>query len=198
MYTKALLSFIAVFFTISSIAQSPSLEYMVHMRTHGWNQGWVQEGKFAGLAKKKIQHIGDTANGQGVTNEFRDDSDDRKRLEAIKIRLKNAPSDAHIEYRAHSQSHGWMPWVRDGQVAGTTGLGKRMEAIQIRLVNMPNYTVRYKVKFESRKSILIAQKPLNDGLIPTEWGPWINEGQVAGTVGESRRLSHIIIDLVEK
>jgi uncharacterized protein YjdB len=29
---------------------------------------------------------------------------------------------------------GWLPWVSNGATAGTTGEGRRAEAIQIRLV----------------------------------------------------------------
>ena len=38
-----------------------------------------------------------------------------------------------IEYQTHVQSIGWQGWKRDGQIAGTTGQKKRLEAIQIRL-----------------------------------------------------------------
>ena len=37
-------------------------------------------------------------------------------------------------YRVHVQKHGWMPWVKNGELAGTTGQKKRIEAIQIMLV----------------------------------------------------------------
>lgn len=39
-----------------------------------------------------------------------------------------------VEYRAHVQSVGWQPWVKDGATAGTVGSGLRVEAIEIRLV----------------------------------------------------------------
>ena len=39
-----------------------------------------------------------------------------------------------IYYRVHAQSYGWMNWAANGQKAGTTGLAKRLEAIQIVLV----------------------------------------------------------------
>lgn len=41
------------------------------------------------------------------------------------------PSQPKIKYRAHVQNKGWMPWVADGQTAGTTGEALRLEAIQI-------------------------------------------------------------------
>jgi len=42
-----------------------------------------------------------------------------------------------VEYRAHVQGVGWQPWRRDGQTAGTTGKGLRVEAVQIRIVQGP-------------------------------------------------------------
>jgi len=39
-------------------------------------------------------------------------------------------NDAGLHYRAHVQNVGWLPAVRDGQVAGTVGYSKRMEAFK--------------------------------------------------------------------
>jgi uncharacterized protein YjdB len=41
------------------------------------------------------------------------------------------PPQPKIKYRAHVQNKGWLPWVSDGQTAGTTGEALRLEAIQI-------------------------------------------------------------------
>lgn len=38
-----------------------------------------------------------------------------------------------LEYRAHVAEFGWLPWVKLGDTAGTTGESRRMEAVQIRL-----------------------------------------------------------------
>lgn len=40
-------------------------------------------------------------------------------------------NDFGLGYRAHVQNLGWLPAVRDGQVAGTTGAALRMEAFKI-------------------------------------------------------------------
>ena len=39
-----------------------------------------------------------------------------------------------IEYRTHVSDVGWQDWVKNGEVAGTTGRAKSVEAIQIKLV----------------------------------------------------------------
>ena len=37
----------------------------------------------------------------------------------------------NIGYRAHLEEYGWQDWVFDGDIAGTTGESRRLEAIQI-------------------------------------------------------------------
>ena len=39
-----------------------------------------------------------------------------------------------IYYRVHAQSYGWLGWAKNGEEAGTEGLAKRLEAIQIVMV----------------------------------------------------------------
>ena len=39
-----------------------------------------------------------------------------------------------IYYRVHAQTYGWLGWAKNGEIAGTTGLAKRLECIQIVLV----------------------------------------------------------------
>lgn len=43
-----------------------------------------------------------------------------------------------IGYQAHCQNKGWLSWVYDGEIAGTTGKGLRLEAIKISY-NKPVY-----------------------------------------------------------
>ena len=59
-----------------------------------------------------------------------------RRLEAFQITVKDSPGWS-VQYRAHVQGVGWQPWRRDGQTAGTTGKGLRVEAVQVRLVQGP-------------------------------------------------------------
>ena len=39
-----------------------------------------------------------------------------------------------IYYRVHVQDYDWLGWAKNGESAGTEGLSKRLEAIQIVLV----------------------------------------------------------------
>ena len=42
-------------------------------------------------------------------------------------------SDLHVECRAHVAKYGWLPAVRDGATAGTTGESLRLEALRVAL-----------------------------------------------------------------
>ena len=59
-----------------------------------------------------------------------------KRLEAIVIKLTDE-LEAHydIYYRVHAQTFGWLAWAKNGEKAGTAGYAKRLEGIEIILVN---------------------------------------------------------------
>lgn len=39
-----------------------------------------------------------------------------------------------VYYRVHAQSYGWLDWAKNGDAAGTEGLSKRLEGIEIVLV----------------------------------------------------------------
>ena len=55
-------------------------------------------------------------------------------MEAISINLVNQPKNAKINYQTHVQDIGWQAWVSDGQIAGTTGKKKKIEALEIKLI----------------------------------------------------------------
>ncbi len=45
--------------------------------------------------------------------------------------LKEYTKTNSIRYRAHCQTYGWMEWVSNGEIAGSTGESKRIEALII-------------------------------------------------------------------
>jgi thermolysin len=84
--------------------------YRAHLSNLGW-LGWVSNGATAGSSNTFL--------GQ--------------RMEAVQIKLLNAPVNCHVNYRAHVAYLGWLSWVSDGATAGTTGQSRRMEALQATL-----------------------------------------------------------------
>ena len=58
-----------------------------------------------------------------------------KRLEAIQIELTgDMANHFDIYYRVHAETYGWLGWAKNGEEAGTSGLSKRLEGIEIQLV----------------------------------------------------------------
>ncbi len=91
--------------------------------------------------------------------------------------LKFLYNTLRVTYRAHVASNGWLPWVNDLAIAGTTGESRRMEAVQMRLKNLPG-------------SIIYRAHVAGHG-----WMPWVSNGRVAGTTGQSRRMEAVQIKL---
>jgi len=90
------------------------------------------------------------------------------------------PSPAGITYQAHVQDVGWMEWVSDGAIAGTTGQARRMEALRVHLVNPPAaMRVRYQAHVEDMG-----------------WLDWVLDGATAGTTHRGLRLEAVHIALV--
>lgn len=143
----------------------PSVQYKTHVQTYGW-QDWVSNGAVSGTS------------GQA------------KRLEGINIALKNAPYEGGISYTAHVQTYGWQAdmddvnsWTANGDMAGTSGEAKRLEAIKIQLTGdmAEHYDVYYRVHAQTYG-----------------WLGWAKNGESAGSSGYGKRLEAIQIVLVEK
>lgn len=139
--------------------------YRVHTQTYGWLD-WAKNGEKAGSSTYG------------------------KRLEAIEIKLvkkgESAPGSTkkayqvpRIQYQTHVQSIGWQKKVSDNQIAGTTGQGKRIEAIKITLPDS-DYTgnVEYQAYVQG-----------------IGWQSWKKNGELAGTSGQSKRIEAIRVKL---
>ena len=80
-----------------------------------------------------------------------------------------------VKYESHVQNNGWQEEKKDGELSGTTGESKRLEAVNISLVN-PEYqgNINYQAHVQ------------DIGWQTTVWG-----GEVAGTVGQAKRLEAV-------
>ena len=79
-----------------------------------------------------------------------------------------------LQYKVHIQDKGWTDWKNTGDIAGTTGENKRIEAIILQGNN--GLDLSYRVHMQDKG-----------------WSDWIGNGQVAGTTGEGRRIEAIEI-----
>ncbi len=139
--------------------------YQVHAQEFGWLD-WAKNGEPAGTAGYSY------------------------RLEAIKIKLvqkdKAAPGETkkpyiqrYVSYATHIQDIGWQTAKYDGEMSGTSGKSKRLEAINISLSNQQySGSVEYSTHVEDYG-----------------WQGWKRNGETAGTAGKSKRLEAIQIKL---
>ncbi len=138
--------------------KSSLVQYQAHVEDYGW-RNWVKEGMLA-----------------GTTGEA-------KRVEGIKIALRDQEYKGGIQYKTHVEDYGWQDWVSDGASSGTTGKAKRLEAIQIRLTGemAEKYDVYYRTHIE------------NFG-----WLDWAKNGESAGSEGYAYRMEGVQIEIVPK
>jgi uncharacterized protein YjdB len=145
-------------FTTSAFAKAsePGISYSAHVQDLGW-QVSAADGATVGTT------------GQS------------KRVEALTVKLTNAPEGASVAYQVHVQDYGWIsPASKDGAIAGTVGQSKRIEAIAINLSGMPGYSVEYRVHVQG-----------------IGWMAWAKDGGITGTTGKSLRLEAIEIRIVK-
>lgn len=145
------------------MAEHYDIYYRVHAQTYGWLD-WACNGGTAGT------------------------SGYAKRLEAIEIQLVEKGGEAPgstekaylhplVQYQTHVQSYGWQSAKYDGEQSGTTGEGKRLEAIQITLPEQ-----------EAEGEILYRSHVQTYG-----WQDFVANGELSGTTGQSKRLEAIEI-----
>ncbi|MDO4807996.1 MAG: InlB B-repeat-containing protein, partial [Coriobacteriales bacterium] len=97
--------------SLSSSKTTGGIEYRSHLQDKGWENTWVRDGKVSGTKKKS------------------------QRLDAVQIRLYGKLKKSFdVYYRVRVQGYGWMGWAKNGQKAGTTGMGRYVGAIQVVLV----------------------------------------------------------------
>lgn len=85
-----------------------------------------------------------------------------------------------ISYCTHVEDYGWQSWKQNGQMAGTEGQSKRLEAIKIKCDNLPDgVKLQYQVHVQD-----------------IGWQSWKQTGEIAGTTGKNKRLEGIRIKLV--
>lgn len=100
------------------------------------------------------------------------------------IDVKANEITANIAYNSHVQDYGWEEDFskKDGEISGTTGASKRIEALKIELGSLkktyPNTSIKYQVHVQDY-----------------DWMNWKKDGEVAGTIGESKRIEAIKIKL---
>ena len=93
-----------------------------------------------------------------------------------------AATGAGVQYQTHVQTYGWQNYVSNGAESGTTGQGKRLEGIRIKLNNADySGSIQYRTHVQSYG-----------------WMNWVKNGAMAGTTGQGKRVEAIKIRLLKK
>ena len=143
--------------TPTAIPKTVGVKYYTHIQDIGWEKQYEKSnGKTSGVEGKGLK------------------------VEAIRILLENAPSNAKILYKSHVQDIGWEDWKSNGEQSGTTGQNKKIEAVRIKLENMSGYSVKYRAYVEGKG-----------------WQAWVSDGIEAGSTGKNLKLEAIQIMIVK-
>ncbi|MFQ9964312.1 MAG: glucosaminidase domain-containing protein [Thomasclavelia spiroformis] len=113
-----------------------------------------------------------------------------KRIETIEIMLvkkgEKAPGSTakpfiqkNISYQSHIVGIGWQEWKNNGDMSGTSGESKRIEAIRIALENQ-----KYSGDIEYQSHV-----------VGIGWQSKRKNGELSGTEGQSKRIEAVRINL---
>lgn len=133
-----------------------------------------------------------------------------------------------VRYCTHVQDYGWLKWVSDGAMSGTSGESKRLESIAIELDPSISGGIEYSTHIQNRGWTNFVANGAQSGSTGSSlrlegikirltgdaakkydvyykvhvqnvgWMDWVKNGEMAGTTGRSLRLEGIYIKLVEK
>ena len=184
-----------------------SVEYRVHIQDYGWME-WKKDDEKAGkpgfekrieaiqirivkqesknltqIDNSKIKYMSYVQNNGWEEEYSREDGEisgtvgQDLRIKGLNINLTNS---GNIKYNAHISNAGWLnDWTNEGIAIGDNN--NNIEAIIIKLENMDNYSVAYRVHIQN-----------------VGWQEWKYDGEIAGTTGKSLGIEAIQIKIINK
>ena len=169
-----------------------------------WRSEWPYEAGDIGLWQQGCMNINGDVVFEDVGNGYRDVDwcvvdypsrirEGQKKKEESTIPVQNGSDPIENDgfcYRAHVQDAGWLPTVRDGQIAGTTGFGARLEALKFRPTpEMGELDVDVHMQGIGWKEFHGIKAGDASGEFASDIDP------ICGTIGESRRIEAIKLTL---
>lgn len=131
------------------------VEYL-GIQENPWGKGWATAANY----------------GYSIVNDY------MYKFCTVKKTSSTANSFLNVTYSTHVQSYGWQSDKFNGMTSGTTGLGKRLEAIKIKVGGEYDLGVTYQTHVQT-----------------FGWGNWVDDGALSGTTGQAKRLEAIRIKL---
>lgn len=144
-----------------------NIKYQAHVQGIGW-QSPVSNGMVSGTTGKSL------------------------RMEAVKISLDGELATTHdVYYRVYMQNKGWLDWTSNGLPTGSEGYGAVLQAIEMKVISKDDTSIIngensfYKIGHTTYKGHV-------QGI---GWQSNRVNGAAAGTVGQSKRLEGLLVDL---
>ncbi len=142
--------------------------YDIYYRTHVSNVGWLDWAS-NGAAAGSLGYGEHIEAVQVVTV--------AKGGEAPGSTANPLQENGDFHYQAHSENYGWMSPVGAGELAGTSGEGLRLEALNISLGSTPG-SIEYRAHVAN-----------------VGWQDWVSDGATAGTIGQCNAIEALQIKL---
>lgn len=113
-------------------------------------------------------------------------------VEALKIDLgESLASSYDLYYRVHSANIGWLGWAKNGMPAGTSGYGYAVEALEVVLVAKDGVAPGIASTDAYRSPVISYSTHVSN----IGWQDDFFDGRTAGTVGQSKAIEAISIEL---
>ena len=168
---------------------NPEAEYTVPYEAVEEGQGLIEESEAAQEPQNEL--AGQDNQNSAVENEEQTQPVEEAQSEPVQQEEVDVEQKAVLEneqetvlpeltYRTHVQDIGWQSWKKDGEIAGTSGLSKRLEAVELKL-SKSDYTgsIEYQTHIQD-----------------IGWQGWKRDGQLSGTQGRALRLEAVRIRLI--
>lgn len=190
-----------------------AITYETHVSDVGW-QGSVQGGMTAGTVGQNhgIEALKITSNVANLGVKYTSytkaerwqqyvfdgnitgSEGNARALEAIKMELTGTEKDNYdIYYRVHVSDFGWLDWTKNGAEAGTIGYGKKIEAVQIRLLKKDSeYIPQTGANSNKIKSFGVGYQAHVQNV---GWQNQVENGAISGTTGMGRQIEAVKMQL---
>lgn len=197
--------------TDAFIKKPVSLTYSAHVSDIGW-QPYVSSGEIAGTTGRNLSvealsfkllnagagdavkvraHVRNigwqdwTDNSGGTTGRALN-------IEALQLQLSDSLSSQYdLWYRVHVQDIGWLDWAKNGEVAGTTGMAKHVEAVQV-IMQKKGASAPGPTDSPSVGLVSINYSSVSGS---SSWGQTVQNGATSGTMGQDLPLHAIRVQL---
>lgn len=155
------------------LAEHYNVYYRVHVSNIGWLP-WTRNGEIAGTTglAARVEAIEIRTISKDIVDDSVPEVSTKSYLKAIE--------NNNITYWAHVQNFGNLSGVTNGNIAGTTGKGLRLEGLTINIAQQEIGKIGGNLQYRTHVQDI-------------GWTQWKNMGEYSGTTGKAKRVEAIEI-----